>query len=788
MLFDSSCGARDNSPVLAPLVYNLTIFYAEADLRGNEAPLVATSVVMFALAVLFIILNLFSRYSDVSAMLNPSVRLFFSAALSLFLPAMSYLFKSAASKQLAEDLSVRARIILMWMLLVELLRKKVDAILLTAGGGTQGYSVIVQRATGVFWLGSLVFFNLKSAGKKALYGMIWVFVAAKFVQRSVAIEVGKRSFAYGKNPQLVAAYMPPMLELQQQQEPGRHQRRRGLDLLKHCNYAVMGEEELVDKNKAGPKGYKLDKHKLELAAAGDDSSDVVTVGRIWRLADSGDQLLSSEPRLKRLCLSFALFKMLRRRLEGYPISGAEAADCHRLIFHGLLEEPAPAAAGMNGVGAGEHAFQVFNDEVQFLCENYHSVVPVVLASPFFFAHNYVLFPVLVLALCFLVLVLCGNGDVAYAVRSLHDDNFFTSGKVAATARCVLGKVLKSTTFLFCAIDLSTTVLLALAVAYEEGAEYVVFLFSNWFMVSLLCHHTSGHEWRGEAGVLRRVIPGVLQVKNTLTHPTLTIKQFSVLWFLGRLQLPLPLPSTDVPGEAKTLIMERLAGVVGSHGAPLTNGTEQRVRTCVGSDELARACCSGGVAEVMLTWHVATAMLEARCARRQQHAAPEPGRTAAMALSGYCAYLVAFHAELLPDDKDGTEVLFNEMKKELTKDMGWCGYYGGGEAARCAKLMEIAGRSTSEAAATMTVLKKGARLGKVLIEKYKEGAREAVWGLLGDLWTEVVVYAAPTAGELHVKSHKEALAQGAELITVLWAITTHTGIARPEEDPSAPGTV
>ncbi|KAL6650170.1 hypothetical protein ACP70R_009095 [Stipagrostis hirtigluma subsp. patula] len=807
MSFNSSnsCSYTSNQTLL---VYNLTIFYAEADLRGNEAPLVATSVLMFALAVLFVILNIFSRYSDVSAMLNPSVRLFFSAALSLFLPAMSYLFSeakstSAASKQ-AEDLSVRARIILMWMLLVELLRKKVEAILLTAGGAMQGYSAMVQRAIGVIWLGILVFFNLRSAGKKALYGMIWVLVAAKFVQRLVAIEVGKRSFAYGKNPQLVPAYMRAILELQLQQEQ-QQPRPSGSKLLKDCKYAVMGEEELIEEDKAGPKGYKLDKHKLELElqvdTTGGDSSAVVTVGRVWKLAET-DQLLSSKPKLKRLCLSFALFKLLRRRLEGYPISGAEAADCHRLIFHGLLQEPAAGTGQGNGAGGEiENAFfQVFTDEVQFLCENYHSVVPVVLASPFFFAHNYVLFPIVVLALCLLVLVLSGNGDVAYAMHSLRCDNFFTSGHVVAAARYVLGKVLHSTTFLFCAIDLSTTVLLVLAVAYEEVSEYMVFLFSNWFMVSLLCYHTSGKEWRAEAGVLRRVIPAVLLVKNTLTHPALAIKHLSLLrWSLGHLLLPLPLllPSTAIPSEAKTLIMERLARV-GSHGAALTNGTavlyKDKHRSDLQSDELAWAC-GGGVAEVMLTWHVATAMLEARCARRRrQHALPEHGRTAAIALSGYCAYLVAFRPELLPDDKDGTEVLFKAMKKELTKEMGWRGYYCGREAARCAKLMEIAGRSTS-AEATATVLQKGARLGKVLIERYKEGARDAVWKLLGDLWTEVVVYAAPTAGELHVKSHKEALAQGAELITVLWAITTHTGIARPEEEeeeeqqhPPAPATV
>uniref|UniRef100_A0A0A9HIF3 Uncharacterized protein n=1 Tax=Arundo donax TaxID=35708 RepID=A0A0A9HIF3_ARUDO len=57
------------------------------------------------------------------------------------------------------------------------------------------------------------------------------------------------------------------------------------------------------------------------------------------------------------------------------------------------------------------------------------------------------------------------------------------------------------------------------------------------------------------------------------------------------------------------------------------------------------------------------------------------------------------------------------------------------------------------------------------------AREGVWKLLADVWAEVVVYAAPTGSELHVTAHKEALAQGGEFITLLWALTIHTGIAR-----------
>ena len=55
-------------------------------------------------------------------------------------------------------------------------------------------------------------------------------------------------------------------------------------------------------------------------------------------------------------------------------------------------------------------------------------------------------------------------------------------------------------------------------------------------------------------------------------------------------------------------------------------------------------------------------------------------------------------------------------------------------------------------------------------------------LLAELWTELTVYLAPSAGELHVKAHKEALALGGEFITVLWALCTHTGVTRPAVAP------
>lgn len=101
------------------------------------------------------------------------------------------------------------------------------------------------------------------------------------------------------------------------------------------------------------------------------------------------------------------------------------------------------------------------------------------------------------------------------------------------------------------------------------------------------------------------------------------------------------------------------------------------------------------------------------------------------------------------------------------------------------MMELAtGRQWSGSESErMTMLRKGTRLAKILIEEYdratanKDDVCARVWKLLADLWTEVVVCATPATSELHVKAHKEALAHDGEFITMLWALATHTGITR-----------
>jgi hypothetical protein len=119
----------------------------------------------------------------------------------------------------------------------------------------------------------------------------------------------------------------------------------------------MGEKKPV--KKATADGYEFNDVT--------SNDGIITVGKVWELAES-DLLFAhydKNQRLKRLCHSFAFFKLLRRRFEHLPaMTDAEARDCRSLYSNN------------NGEGdAAEALFQVMSDEVNFLGEYYHSTTP-----------------------------------------------------------------------------------------------------------------------------------------------------------------------------------------------------------------------------------------------------------------------------------------------------------------------------------------------------------------------------------------------------------------------------
>ena len=129
-------------------------------------------------------------------------------------------------------------------------------------------------------------------------------------------------------------------------------------------------------------------------------------------------------------------------------------------------------------------FDVTNDELNFLCEYYHSVVPVVLASPFFLLANYILLPLVI-----------------------YSDNHLTYFGVTQMTRC-LPKFFTSPTVFFLIVDFSITFLLFIMFIYEVLWEFFVFLLSDWFLVSLLCKYATDplrHNSRAFVGWSMRCI-------------------------------------------------------------------------------------------------------------------------------------------------------------------------------------------------------------------------------------------------------------------------------------------
>ena len=178
----------------ATLVANFTV---SGDLRNTERLMVTTTVLMTILGAALFALCLVGRISGRHrGGHSTATRLFFRASFALFLPLMSYMYSQARSK----DAPARADLILLWMLLVELLRKKVYAMVAPAGDafalgvGRYSFFYAVEEATRVVWIGYLIYSYVHGAALKSAFIILWIFSVVKLCKRAICIEKAKRSF------------------------------------------------------------------------------------------------------------------------------------------------------------------------------------------------------------------------------------------------------------------------------------------------------------------------------------------------------------------------------------------------------------------------------------------------------------------------------------------------------------------------------------------------------------------------------------------------------------------
>ncbi|OEL15994.1 hypothetical protein BAE44_0022987 [Dichanthelium oligosanthes] len=771
----------------ATLVANFTV---SGDLRNTERLMVTTTVLMTLLGAALFALCLVGRLSGRHRGHSMATRIFFRASFALFLPFMSYMFSQARSK----GAPARANLILLWMILVELLRKKVYAMVAPAGDafalGVGRYSFFdaVEEAARMVWIGYLIYSYVHGAALKSAFVILWIFSVVKLCKRAICIELAKRSFDLAKNASLVSGYMAQLVHADRQ-----HLAADGASasVLSTCNYVVMWESEL--KMKETPYGFRFTELDDILAVTGQsdhhcelitgtgpvaETTKLVRVCNVWQLAESDDPVFRYDEYRKRklqdTCLGLALFKLLRRRIEGHRMVEAGTEQARTLVRDGLLEE----------LGV-ERVFDVVEQELTFLDEYYQAIIPLALPRPQLFVANFVFSILFVVLYGVAVMLVTGNGDMFRVLGSFFHGVFSLSTDMVLQYRCfahqtsvLIGMVLSSS-------DLIVTVLLTLTLLTVETYEFVQYLLSDWHLASMLCSYGRKLALRRQSNV-RRAVMAALWIKKR-SKAVIKVHQFTVLKFhqlhprqiwmlLSRLlkRRLVGLPDVVVDVEAKKAIVKVLKSVLAGDdhagGDKFSNGRKALRRHAFG--HLEWACDeSGGATTVILVWHLATTLLESRD-DGPKHPLPPAGK-AAVTLSRYCAYLVAYEPGLLPDDPAWTEKAYSDIKDELA------GFYRS-----CCTSSHRRGRLMAagfhrEDPKRLTAMEKGVMLAKELERETGSSSaprahHERVWGMLLELWAELLVFVArsPSGG---ATAHALALANGGEFITHVWAMLTHAGV-------------
>ncbi|KAM0890948.1 hypothetical protein ACQ4PT_026724 [Festuca glaucescens] len=207
-------------------------------------------------------------------------------------------------------------------------------------------------------------------------------------------------------------------------------------------YFVLGEDQQE-------KVLDLEKFRVKLDM---EHTKLITLDKVWGLHDSGLLGTTSDPdnKLKDVCLSFALYKLLRRRFYNLPIHEAELDKTRKLVFEGLLNEKDDY----------ERVFRVTGVELSFLHDLYHSKHAQLFASGF-------PFPSLLLSLG----LVAATGYIAYPVSQIRhridpadlQRNGITRGLFISYI--IVGPII-----------------------VKEMAEIMMYVFSQWTKVHLICMH------------------------------------------------------------------------------------------------------------------------------------------------------------------------------------------------------------------------------------------------------------------------------------------------------------
>ncbi|TKW30357.1 hypothetical protein SEVIR_2G030900v4 [Setaria viridis] len=581
-------------------------------------------------------------------------------------------------------------------------------------------------------------------------------LCAKIWLKCYSFEKARKSFALGRNPSLVFGYMQ---QLQQQERSQYGGPVAGEDSVPPP-LLVMGEDSRkVEKQ---PWGHVFS----DSWAPPIDSIGLVTLDTVWQL----DKMLpTSTPRPKDLCLSFALFKLLRCRFARYDLTNVGSRGL-KFYWNLLLKD-----------GEHDRVFRIVADELSFLNDYYYSSLAVSYAKCWL--------PVLSILISLLSIGYCivaGYFIVVFGAQ-VHKQGRsqiyceFWCNKLQAVSEW------RHKRFGSLYFDVVPEFVLLVLVLIAEVREVSSYICSNWTKVALICECVKSATLQHPLGMQKWIVSLLMQCRwKIINHWDEKIGMCSVLvlpptsrtTLLGLIRRLFHLPDekrkVKLPAAVKVCIMDVLQSAARSNGFHLGNGKTSLLRSQVGKSFL-WACNSKGTSDIILTWHIATSILEVR----HPYSSPVSNqhKIAATHLSRYCAYLMTWSPDLLPDEVAWSKGLYEDVKRDAVRVIAGRSMAGRPltPEAEYQDLVKLLSEGSNH-----LVLKNGVWLGKQFAE-LAEG-EETAWAILAGFWAEMILYVAPSD---NLKGHKKAIARGGELITLLWALLFHAGIvSRPGETGGA----
>jgi hypothetical protein len=588
----------------------------------------------------------------------------------------------------------------------------------------------------VLQTGLVVWLITNATGRNASYrAAIWAFWALSVLKTAgkiaEMIQIGRPDISV----KVVAEYMAEEEDATSGNDP-----QPDPATMRGYRYIFHGEEVMEPVVHDGVRPARV--NMLSQSAA----MSVVTIDQVYWWINKQPYSDLEKDRARDFCLAFALFKLLKRRLYGYVPAEAGSDKARDLVLVGLIHA---------GATDPDAAFRVVEAELAFLYDFFYTRIIML-----FGAKTHICAAVAVAGLTmwtvFFGLLGPGYHSPHVGVRDL---------------------------------DRAVTVLVVVITAGLEVFQAVAGFSSNWRYVKTVYRCVrDDRPWSKRPR-------SHLWWKESITPPEITyweqkIGQYVLLkWFRHRpcnllswltLYQVEPRRHGQKRGRRKPLPHEVRRAVLlslkQSH-CQLSNGvTTLRKHHLL--PHLAWACRLPNLTDQILTWHVVTTACE--WAYDDGHPAgranaDENHRLTATMLSNYCAYLVAFVPEMLPDPSNNAERIFDSAVQQARDHLDGCTTAG----AILHRLQEIEAQElpcvqdggTYDRAGRATVIERAAVLwGQLRAAMPFDDARR--WEVLAEFWTEFLLFLAPSD---NVDVHVEMLGAGGEFMTQLWALLSHAGV-------------